>query len=244
MSGCTQLVWPGAPETLVRNYDYNPRWFEGAMLYTDWLQPVIAISDCCWGVLDGMNAAGLSASLAFGGRKWSGEGFGIPLILRYVLETCGTVREATAVLERLPTHMTYNVALLDRSGDHAAVFVGPDRAAGVKRGRVTSNHQETIVWPEYAALTHSVEREQAAAALLESEQRDLDAVIRSFLTAPLYSANYHKGFGTLYTAAWSPDPGTVCVAWPHTQISQSFDEFEERHVVVNPRASLASQLVR
>jgi predicted choloylglycine hydrolase len=228
----------------VRNYDYHPRWFEGTMLYTEWLQPVIAITDCSWGVLDGMNASGLSASLAFGGRKWSGEGFGIPLILRYLLETCSTVAEATAVLKRLPIHMTYNVALLDRSGDHAAVFVGPDRTAGVLPGRVTANHQETIAWPEYVAVTHSVERESAALALLEADHDDLESVIEAFLAAPLYSANYQKGFGTLYTSAWSPTPGEVCVAWRQTRLVQSFERFEERHVVVNLRAPIASKFAR
>jgi len=244
MSGCTQLVWPGAPDTLVRNYDYHPRWFEGSMLYTEWLQPVIAITDCCWGVLDGMNASGLSVSLAFGGRKWSGGGFGIPLVLRYLLETCTTVAEATAVLERLPVHMTYNVALLDRLGDHAAVFVGPGRAAGVLRSRVTANHQETITWPEYAAVTHSVEREHAARALLEANLDGLEPVLDAFLEAPLYSADYHRGFGTLYTSAWSPARGEVCVAWPQARLFQSFERFEERHMVVNLRAPVASRFAR
>ncbi len=64
------------------------------MLYTKWLKPVIGMSDCTWGLLDGMNADGLSASLAFGGRKISGDGFGIPLVIRYLLETASTVDEA------------------------------------------------------------------------------------------------------------------------------------------------------
>ncbi len=66
------------------------------------------MSDGLWGLLDGMNAAGLVLSLTFGGRQVVGEGFGVPLILRYVLEFCRTTEEATEVLARIPCHMTYN----------------------------------------------------------------------------------------------------------------------------------------
>jgi hypothetical protein len=30
---------------------------------------VVGVSDCLWGLIDGMNDAGLAASLAFGGRR-------------------------------------------------------------------------------------------------------------------------------------------------------------------------------
>ena len=38
-----------------------------------------------------MNDAGLAVSLTFGGRRALGTGFGIPLVVRYLLETCATV---------------------------------------------------------------------------------------------------------------------------------------------------------
>ena len=47
---------------------------------------VLGMGDCLWGLLDGMNDAGLAVSLAFGGRPGSGPGFGIPLVVRYLLE--------------------------------------------------------------------------------------------------------------------------------------------------------------
>ncbi|HRV95421.1 MAG TPA: carcinine hydrolase/isopenicillin-N N-acyltransferase family protein, partial [Anaerolineae bacterium] len=65
LSGCSQAVWSGDSPVLVRNYDYSPKLFEGNLLYTRWLRPVIAMSDCLWGVLDGINDAGLAVSLAF-----------------------------------------------------------------------------------------------------------------------------------------------------------------------------------
>ena len=59
------------------------------------------MSDCLWGLLDGINDSGLAVSLTFGGRKDVGDGFAIPLVVRYVLETCDTVAEARAALARV-----------------------------------------------------------------------------------------------------------------------------------------------
>ena len=38
----------------------------------------------------------------FRGRREVGEGFGVPLILRYVLQTCETVEDACDALARVP----------------------------------------------------------------------------------------------------------------------------------------------
>jgi len=38
----------------------------------------MGMSDCLWGLLDGVNGDGLCASLTFGGRRIVGVGFGIP----------------------------------------------------------------------------------------------------------------------------------------------------------------------
>ena len=82
LAGCSKLAVKGIENYLIRNYDYNPQLFEGNFLHTNWLKPVMGMSDCNWGLLDGINGDGLAVSLAFGGRKVMGEGFGIPLIIR------------------------------------------------------------------------------------------------------------------------------------------------------------------
>ena len=77
---------------LVRNYDYAPSRMEGIIWSTRLAERrVIGMSDCLWGLLDGMNDAGLAVSLTFGGRRVLGDGFGIPLVVRYLLETCDDV---------------------------------------------------------------------------------------------------------------------------------------------------------
>ena len=80
------------------------------------------MSDCLWGLLDGMNDAGLAVSLTFGGRACVGDGFGIPLVVRYLLETCATVAEARAALDRVPVNLAHNLTLVDRArrGGHRA----------------------------------------------------------------------------------------------------------------------------
>ena len=77
---------------------------------------VIGMSDCLWGLLDGMNDDGLAVSLTFGGRRVLGDGFGIPIVLRYLLETCTTVDEARAALARLPYSLSHNLTVVDAEG--------------------------------------------------------------------------------------------------------------------------------
>ena len=93
------------------------------------------------GLSDGMNDRGLAISLTFGGRIVRGPGFGIPLIIRYLLESCQTVRDAVDELRRLPCHMSYNVTLADASGDVATVMLSPDRPAMVSAAPWAANHQ-------------------------------------------------------------------------------------------------------
>lgn len=85
------------------------------------------------GVLDGLNEDGLAVSLTFGGRRIVGEGFGVPLLLRYILEFCTTTREAVEVLKRVPTHMAYNITVLDRSGAFMTVFIAPTGRRSLSR---------------------------------------------------------------------------------------------------------------
>ena len=102
--GCSQGAWnrDGDP-VLVRNYDYPASRAEGIVVFTAWTgRRVIGMSDCLWGLLDGINDAGLAASLTFGGRTAVGDGFGIPVVIRYLLEVCETTDEAGEVLERIP----------------------------------------------------------------------------------------------------------------------------------------------
>src|SRR5215813_12331509 len=97
---CSQAVWLGeGGPALLRNYDFEPERMMGRIDATRWLgRPVIGMGEGGWGCLDGMNGDGLVASLTFGGGRAHVRGFGMSLVLRYVLETCRTIADATTAL--------------------------------------------------------------------------------------------------------------------------------------------------
>ena len=145
MHGCTQAVWLGVDgPALVRNYDYPLDIVSDYFESTRWFgREVISKGQRPWGgCLDGMNADGLVASVTFGGSPAQGQGFAIILVVRYILETCSQVSEAVAALLRLPVAQSQNVIVLDKTGAHATVFLGPDRSPFVSRMPVCANHQE------------------------------------------------------------------------------------------------------
>jgi predicted choloylglycine hydrolase len=225
---CSQAVWPGSPPLLARNYDYNPRLCEGVVLKTAWNgRRVIAMSDGMWGALDGINEDGVAVSLSFGGRRSVGAGFGVPLVLRYVLEFCANADEAVDALERMPVHMAYNVTVLDRSGRYFTAYLRPDQSAVILAVPYAANHQEDIEWEQHTRATRSLQREQFLFAQLRGGAASPEQLIASFLHPPLYASAFDKGYGTLYTAAYWPERGSVDYVWPRTTWTLGFDAFEE-----------------
>ena len=227
--GCTQAAWNrDESPVLVRNYDYPATRAEGIVWSTGWSgRRVIGMSDCLWGLLDGVNDAGLAASLTFGGRRAVGDGFGIPLVIRYLLETCETVDEARATLARIPVHAAQNVTLLDASGAVVTACLSPDREPVLGEVPAATNHQREDDWPEYAHAVRSFERERFALALLDDPEMTRDRFVSAFLEPPLYSTAFSSGFGTIYTAAYHPAEGRAEYLWPGHTLSQTFDDFVE-----------------
>jgi predicted choloylglycine hydrolase len=224
--GCSQAAFTGdgAP-VLVRNYDYPASRAEGIIISTAWTgRRVIGMSDCLWGLLDGVNDAGLAASLTFGGRPVVGDGFGIPVVMRYVLEVCETVSEACRVFARIPVHAAQNVTVLDRSGDFATIRLSPDRDPEVLTVPVATNHQHQGDWPAYAAAVQTHERERRLLELLRTPQMTRERLIEAFLSAPLYRLARDRG-GTLYTAVYDPVAGTADYRWPEARIAESLAAF-------------------
>ena len=228
LSGCSQAIWTGAEPVLVRNYDYSPDAFDSLVLRTKWQgRRVIGTSDGLWGLVDGMNDAGLAVSLTFGGRRVVGEGFGVPLILRYVLQTCETAQEAGQALARLPTHMSYNVTVLDKNRHYLTAMMAPDRPAILTHAAVATNHQENVEWVSHARFTATVERERFLLHRLTLHRDPQDKFIAAFLRPPLYSTAFHAGFGTLYTAVYRPRLQQVELRWPGTIWPMEMDDFFE-----------------
>ena len=229
LSGCTQAVWTGEEPVLVRNYDYNAGRFEGVLLKTKWNeQTVIAMSDALWGVLDGINESGLALSLAFGGRVDVGDGFGIPIILRYILEFCTDTASAIEVLKRVPTHMSYNITIVDKWQRFATVYVAPDKPAVVRQVPVATNHQGKIEWARHAWATATLERESAIQAILSDVGETANGLLAGFLRPPVFNASHQRGFGTLYTAVYKPYSATANYLWQNHVWHFGIQHFHEQ----------------
>jgi predicted choloylglycine hydrolase len=238
VAGCSQAIWNRHGQTaLIRNYDFPQSLWSALQLQTNWNGTrVIAMSDCLWVVLDGMNEHGLAASLSFGGKLKVGNGFAITLALRYILEFCTTVREAEAVLARLPIAMTYNVTLLDRTGEHRIVFVGPGQSAKSTLLLCVTNHQEdNDPKSPMDILTDSKTRFRFLNRRLHDSNETLQRIQEFFLSPPLYRrALESKGWGTLYTSSYFPQNGSVTLSWPNTILEQSFSLFQDCQLKLGP----------
>ncbi|MBU0724837.1 MAG: peptidase C45 [Alphaproteobacteria bacterium] len=227
-AGCTQGIWLG-PEgpALLRNYDFGLDFVSGRIERTRWFgRRCIVMAEGGWGCLDGMNEDGLALSLTFGGRPATGRGFSLILVMRYVLETCQTVSQAAEVLTRIPIFMAQNVLLLDRTGDYALVHLGADREPAVVRALACTNHQEKVVWPEHAAAV-ATEARQARMLEVLVTAKTLEGAAQAMLSPGLYMTDFHREFGTVYTAVYRPAAGSVDYLWPGKRWNFSFRDFRE-----------------
>ena len=232
---CSQLVVPdshtGEP-VLFRNYDYDPRLFEATIYRSRWSQRrVMGTGDCLWGLVDGVNDGGLAVSLTFGGRREIGEGFGVPLVVRYLLEVCDTVGEATEVLRRLPHQISYNITLCDRSGAVATVYIAPDRPARVTDERQTTNHPGVVEWPQHSTWVRSVERLELLEQLQSTRVESTEMAAR-MVEPPLLARQWDAGFATLFTAAYRPVAGTLTYHWPNQTAAMSLADPVPTHLEV------------
>ena len=225
--GCTQAVWLGDDgPALVRNYDFPLDIVSEHFESTRWFgREVVSKGQRPWGgCLDGMNAAGLVASVTFGGDAAQGAGFSVILIVRYLLETCSTVSEAIAALCRIPVAMAQNVTVLDKAGSHATVFLNPERAPFVSRTPACANHQEPGLSTGLSArAASSLARQQAALRALASPDATLARVVEAFMAAPIHSRD--RSSPTVYGAVYRPAALSVDYLWPGHVMSQRIGSF-------------------
>ncbi len=227
--GCSQVVLPGGEPALVRNYDYDQALFEAVIASTDYSggRRVLGSSDMLWGLLDGMNEDGLAVSLTFGGRPDVGEGFAIPIVVRYVLETCATVKQAVSALRRIPVSQSYNLALVDCAGDHATVFVAPGQSAEVSNLRATTNHRlDRVEHESHAARFNSVGR-LSHLNELQTGTTSMKQLVTAMLAPPMRNDQFEVGFGTLYTVEYQPAARVATWHWPKTSWTRGFDDPDE-----------------
>jgi predicted choloylglycine hydrolase len=218
VAACSIAIIGGPRPMLIRNYDYPPSLCDALALRTHWSgRSVLGMSDCGWGLMDGINDAGLSVAIAFGGRRAVGEGFGIGLVVRYLLQLATTTQEAVDRLVGLPVQMSYNVAVVDARGEHRIVRMAPDRPAEVTTDLSCANRQGATEWPLHSEYCNTVEREENLASLVNFPLIEADDLVSAFLRPPLYRSLAASTWGTVYTAAYAPTTGTLTLLWPDDQ---------------------------
>jgi hypothetical protein len=89
-----------------------------------------------------------------------------------------------------------------------------------------------VEWDEHAAFTHTRERTEILDMYLADKSVTRKDLLTRFLKPPLYSQQYLRGFGTLYTAAYDVVRGVVTLVWPSQQVATSFNTFTEQVVDV------------
>lgn len=228
-AGCSQLVWRKNPLTLLRNYDFPAHLCDRQLLRSNWNgTTVVAMSDCLWGALDGINEHGLAVSLSYGGREKQGEGFAITLVLRYILEFCRTVTEAVDVLHGVPVNMPYNLTCVDISGTCKTVAICPGETPEVMDLPFATNHQKRGGSSIFDLQADSCLRESVLATRSADPAMTLDNLAEQFLQPPLMrKASDWRGWGTLYTAIYSLDERAVILCWPNNQrLYQSTSDFQ------------------
>ncbi|MGB3687583.1 MAG: C45 family peptidase [Ornithinimicrobium sp.] len=235
-AGCSQVAIGGEAPTLSRNYDYDFNLFEGVIASTNYTgtRAVLGSSDMLWGLVDGMNEDGLAISMTYGGRKGGGVGFAIPLVVRYLLEVCGTVDEACERLRGLPVAQAYNLAMVDATGARATVFIAPGEDPIVSDHAVSTNHKlDRVEHPEIADPLSSLERQNDLnARLQQSSEVTVDDVQEWLAEKPMFTDRYSSGFGTLYTVSYEPKSGTAQYRWGQRTLSRSFDDLDTEFPVV------------
>ena len=129
LPGCSQAVIVEPEIAVCRNYDYSPELWE-RVVYSSRFgdRQVIGNNDCLWGLIDGMNSDGLVISLSFGGRRGSGPGFAVSLVVRYLLEVASSTEQAQGDPARMPVAMAYNLTIVDAEKTVVTAYVAPGRA--------------------------------------------------------------------------------------------------------------------
>jgi predicted choloylglycine hydrolase len=227
--GCSQAVYRADETVMVRSYDYSPYVFDGLLMRSKFGQrEVIGMLDCMSGILDGINNDGLAVSMSFGGREEFGEGFGISIVLRYLLEFAGDVSEACELIRSIPIQGAYNIMLLDRANNFETVAVAAGQEAQLLGSHIATNHQSDSQWPLYEekVLTHA--RFEHLHNVTAEHQHSAHSFTREFLQPPLYHTNFARGFGTLYDAAFYPQRLSCEYFWPHNEWQFDFHSFSER----------------
>lgn len=165
---------------------------------------------------DGMNEHGLAVGINFLMSKNYKPGLNTGMIVRHVLESCRSVKEAVDRIGRLPIATTQNIILADRSGDMAVVESSPQkivirRPQSGKTWLVSANHFVSMAMQAEHANPEvnwyrSCDRYDTVQAALASPESNKNAVwAKKLLSGKMgFICQYEKemNFDTLWSALY------------------------------------------
>lgn len=129
--------------------------------------------------------------------------------------------------------MSYNITLLDSTGEYTKVFMSPNKKPIFEHDRISTNHQEKIEWDEYARFSQTLERYNYLKNQIKDPVTTKEKLVSSFFREPLFNTNYEKHFGTIYTSKYEPKEKKLTLLWLENSIEQSFENFEESETFIS-----------
>jgi predicted choloylglycine hydrolase len=173
------------------------------------------------GVLSGMNERGLCLANMEVKRnpRWP-SALPYTLLYRSVLEQCGTVDEAIALLQKSPRQTANNIMLMDAQGNRAVAEITPEavhvRRAPISKALVCTNHQrgddlDTPGWCERYDRLHDESQNLFGSIATEQLKNMLATVAQGKMT--MQSMIFQPGDRVLYLAT-----GKDAVLNPYSRI--------------------------
>ena len=150
----------------------------------------------------------------------------MPIVVRYLLETCETTEQARTTLRRLPYHLAHTLTIVDLAGDVCTAYLAPDRDVVLTTASAATNHQGSVEWHEHAPATKSVERAGCARAARHGAPRR-PSVRRGLPATAALRGRRRPPPGTLYTVAYHVGEGQGGVPLARDALGQSFTAFSE-----------------
>jgi predicted choloylglycine hydrolase len=151
------------------------------------------------------------------------------------------VPQALEAVAGVPVNLSYNIALVDASGQAALVRVAPDRAPVIEHGGVCAgNRQGATEWPEHAASTGTELREAVLADALADPAITLDRLEQVFLSEPVQRNSAEHTWGTVYTARYDTRERSVRLLWPddvwtvHMATAENGQRLRDTRVLMPP----------
>lgn len=210
--GCSAMI---TGSYYVRNYDFTPAFYDGyfTAAQADQGLATAGYNLQAIGRHDGVNEKGLAAGLHFVSFDGHETGLSSWVGVRMVLESCGTVEEASYMLRHIPHAACYNYSIGDARGNMAVVEASPGQVitrAGGEAAIACVNHYEALTGKNRPSIEHSLRRKRYIDSL-DAEQLTQTEAFGLFKDrkSPIFFTDYDDLFGTLHTFSYSFEEGRV-----------------------------------